>query len=143
MAKPDCAILIKQINDALFKRANRHLAATGLTLSQMRLQQLLMEAPEKSLSFKEVEHELHVAQSTTVGLIGRLEKKGLVRTWTDETDRRTKMVHLTEAGEECCREASSFMAEDEDWLTEGLDKQEVEELYRLLSHINRHLEDSQ
>lgn len=77
-----------------------------------------------------------------MGLIGRLEKKGLVATWTDETDRRTKMVHLTEAGEECCRKASSFMAEDEDWLTEGLDKKEVEELYRLLSHINRHLEDN-
>lgn len=74
MAKPDCAILIKQINDALFKRANRYLADTGLTLSQMRLQQLLVEAPGKSLSFKDAEHELHVAQSTTVGLIGRLER---------------------------------------------------------------------
>ena len=43
MANPDCAILIKQINDALFKRANKHLAASGLTLSQMRLQQLLID----------------------------------------------------------------------------------------------------
>lgn len=140
MANPDCAILIKQINDALFKRANKHLAASGLTLSQMRLQQLLIEVPGQSMSFKEVEHRLHVAQSTTVGLIGRLEKKGLVKTWTDKSDRRTKMVCLTEEGEECCQKAASFMAEDEDWLTEGMDEKEIAELYRLLSHINHHLE---
>ena len=125
---------------ALFKRANNHLASSGLTLSQMRLQQLLLEAPEHRLSYKDVEHRLHVAQSTTVGLISRLEKKGLVSTWTDEKDRRTKMVRLTDDGADCCRKAAQFMEEDQDWLVKGLDEKEVSELCRLLALVKKNVE---
>lgn len=140
MVKPDCAILIKEINDALFKRANRHLAKSGLTLSQMRLQQILLEVPDHQMSFKDLEHRLHIAQSTTVGLINRLEKKGLVETWIDPEDRRTKLARLTEEGADCCRRAALFMEDDTEWLTAGFTDQEIAELFRLLSHLKHNVE---
>ena len=65
---------------------------------------------------KELERTFCVAQSTVAGIISRLEQKGFIEAFGDASDKRIKVVHITPAGEVCCREAAGYMAEVEQML---------------------------
>ena len=67
----DCGRLIKQIHDEMGKRANNALRSQDMTVVQLEALIQLDAAPEKRCSLKELERQLHVAQSTTVGIIAR------------------------------------------------------------------------
>ena len=73
---------------------------------------------------KDLERKLCVAQSTVAGIISRLEQKGFVEAFGDASDKRVKLVHITSAGEDCCREAAGYMAEAEQMLLHGFSEDE-------------------
>lgn len=81
--------LLKQIHDNMDRHANRNLKPQGLTFSQMRLLVLLYVRPSAP-SQKELEEQMGVTHPTVVGLIKRLEGKGLVRCGFDSRDKRVK-----------------------------------------------------
>lgn len=72
--------------------------AQGMTMAQWDALVELNLSPEKQLSLKELEQRLHIAQSTTAGIISRLEQKGLVEGFGDPEDRRIKLVRITTKG---------------------------------------------
>ena len=115
---------IKLLHDRLEKQANNTLRGKGLTLMQIAVLVELQKAVQKQRSMKELEREFCVAQSTVAGIISRLEQKGLVEPLGDVSDRRVKLVHLTAAGEDCCREAAGYMAEAEQQLLHGFSEEE-------------------
>ena len=82
-----CGILIRQINNAFEKKANTRLKETNLTFSQMSALIEILNMPTKKTTFKELEKRLSLAQSTTVGLISRLEQKKLVHVSGDKDDK--------------------------------------------------------
>ena len=53
----------------------------------LKLQDTLIER----MTFKEIEKDLHVAQSTTAGLLGRLREKNLIHCCDDSKDKRIKL----------------------------------------------------
>lgn len=75
--------------------------------------------PEKRPPFKELEKRLSLAQSTTVGLISRLEQKKLVQVSGDRDDKRIKYVEITSLGEKFCNEARLEMEDTERKLLEN------------------------
>lgn len=105
-----CGALIKQIHDELGKKANAMLRVQDLTLSQMNVLMELEAADSHQLSLKELERLLHVAQPTAAGIVVRLEQKGFVESFTDENDRRVKMVSISASGMECYRNAAADVA---------------------------------
>lgn len=136
MEKPqDCGLLIKQINDELRKNANNALRSRDLTIAQLDTLVALDQAPEGQRSLKELEHLLHVAQSTTAGIVVRLEQKGLVEGVGDAEDRRIKRVRITPAGKECIRTALHFREEAEAQLLSGLTEGERDIFYTLLKKV--------
>lgn len=96
--RSDCGKLIKQIHDEMRKKVNNDMRAQGMTMAQWDALVELNLAPEKQLSLKELEQRLHIAQSTTAGIISRLEQKGLVEGFGDPEDRRIKLVRITTKG---------------------------------------------
>ena len=134
-----CGILFKQINDALYKNANNKLRKDDLTLSQIMLLSKLDQMPGESASMKDLEKILQVAQSTTVGIVARLEQKGFVESYGDAVDRRIKRVHLTVAGKHCCRKADSHMDMDEQWLLHGFSAEEREQFYSYLKRAHHNV----
>ena len=129
--------LIRQINNALEKRVNNQLKAKDLTLSQMAALVEILKAPTRKLTFKELEKCLSLAQSTTAGLIFRLEQKKLVSVSGDMDDKRIKYVEITSLGEKFCNEAKQEMDDTEKVLLENLSAAERESLLSLLEEINR------
>lgn len=139
--KKDCGMLFRQINNALEKRCNSQLKAIGLTFSQMSALTELSEAPGKKLPFKALEKRMALAQSTTAGLISRLEQKNLVSVSGDRDDKRIKYVELTASGETFCKQAKKDMKYVETKLFASLSKEEQTALISLLERVNSNLKD--
>ena len=73
-----CAMLIKQIHSELEKNGNNALRSDDLTVSQISALMELDKAEGKQAELKHLEEALHIAKSTTVGIVKRLEQKGFV-----------------------------------------------------------------
>lgn len=136
MKQEQCGLLIHQIHNFLEKSGNNQLKKKGLTFSQMNVLMNLINAPEKKLSFKELEKRLTLAQSTTVGLISRLEQKELVAVSEDSEDKRIKFVEITPLGIQYCRDAETEMEQTEIELLSSLSENEKEAFCLLLQKIN-------
>lgn len=130
-----CGALIKQIHDKMEKQANNSLRSQDLTMAQVGALMELYFSPEKQLSLKELEKLLHVAQSTSAGIVARLEQKGFVEGFGSPEDKRIKMVRLTSAGKECCLTAYQKMKEADAALLHGLTDTEKSIFISLLQKV--------
>lgn len=133
----NCGMLIRQINNALEKRVNNQLKEKDLTFSQMSALIEILNSPAKKLTFKELEKCLSLAQSTTAGLISRLEQKKLVAISGDSDDKRIKFVEITSLGEKFCKEARQEMEHTEKMLLGNLSTAEKKSLLAMLEEVNR------
>lgn len=130
-----CGKFIKRISEELRKNANNTMRSQNMTMAQLEALMELNRAPEKQLSLKELEQNLHVAQSTAAGIVVRLEQKGFARSFGDASDRRVKLVGITSAGAECAAAAQKDMLAVEDRLFSGLTRTERNIFRALLEKI--------
>lgn len=133
--KNSCGMLIKQIHDEMEKRINNALRSFDLTMAQMAALLVIRKIPERRMSLKELEHELGVAQSTTAGIVSRLEQKRFIEAFGDPEDKRVKMIRMTETGEQCCEFAERDMESGEAELLSGLTDIERNTLLALLEKV--------
>ncbi len=90
--------LFKHLHDRVAKETNTLLAQEDITFSQGPIIHVLSRSPNYTASLKHLEKKINLAQSTIVGLVSRLEAKQFVKTYPDPTDKRAKVVTLTEKG---------------------------------------------
>ena len=95
----------------------------------------LRNAEEKQMPLKELEHHLHVAQSTAAGIVVRLEQKGFLESFGSSNDRRIKMVRITPKGEECCLDSDRGMEQAEQKLLHSLTQEEKTVFLDLLEKV--------
>lgn len=134
--KKDCGFYIKHINDVLQRDANNALRGQDLTMAQITVLLLLESASDGELPLKELERQLQVAQSTAAGIIVRLEQKGFITSYTNNEDKRIKMVRVTQRGLDCCESAKQNMQRTEERLLSKLTKAERNTLIELLQKVN-------
>ena len=127
--------LIKQIHDAIERRANQSLRQNGLTMVQIWVLMSLSEKEDKTYSLKELERILDVAQSTCAGIVNRLALKKLVECFTDPADKRIKLVRIRPEGEQCCQDARERMQEIDQIIFQGLTEEEQDTVQELLQKI--------
>ena len=84
------------LGKAMFKQADRFLAAYGLTPSQFEILTVLSEEGEIPLS--RLSERLCCACSNVTGIVDRLERDGLVKRERSLEDRRVIQLALTEKG---------------------------------------------
>lgn len=137
----NCGMLIRQIHIALEKRGNNRLKEAGLTFPQMSALIEIADTPAKKLTFKELEKRLSLAQSTTAGLISRLEQKKLVLITGDPNDKRIKYVEISPLGEEYCSHAKQEMQQTENELLNNLSAKEKALFLSLLKQVNSNLKE--
>lgn len=134
-----CGILIKQIHDSLEKNANNALRGKDLTMAQVGVLIELYNAPKNEMPLKDIERKLHVAQSTAAGIVARLEEKDFVVGFGSADDKRIKMVRITTAGLQCCKDAEENMKQAEEILLHGLTDVEQNILYSLLLKVSENI----
>ncbi len=134
------AFHIRRIFEALKKYPNTELSRYNLTSVQVVALMVLYDSPNGEMTMKEMEKNLEIAQSTTVGLVSRLEKKKYVETFTDAHDKRIKHVKITAEGMEYCKKSEHYMYEGERLLLSALSEEEQvlfqQYLKKISSQIN-------
>lgn len=137
----NCGLLLRQIHIALEKRCNNRLKEADLTFSQMSALIEIADTPTQKLTFKELEKRMSLAQSTTAGLISRLEQKKLVFVTGDKDDKRIKYVEISPLGEEYCNNARQEMQHTENELLKHFSMEEKELFLSLLKKANSNLKE--
>lgn len=139
MPKNFAGEILKQINDELAKRANNALKKDGLTFSQAGVILTLGEKQKEGMSIKELSRSICVAQPTMTGIIDRLQEKGIVQSSSDRSDKRIRMVTLTEKGIRCLKNADENKRMAETQFFEGLTEEERDQLITLLEKVRNNL----
>lgn len=79
-------------------RYNEKLAKADLTVAQSKVLYLLVEhGPQIQV---ELQNKLYIKGSTMNGLVETMEKKGFIERRASTSDKRSKVIHLTDKGRE-------------------------------------------
>ncbi len=116
----------------------RHFMETfsDLDLTQKQVSVLWLVSDNPGVAQTDLAQRLHMDRATTMGIINRLEGRGLLRRGPSPQDRRRKTLYLTPAGEEVLKRAKAAIWEHENWLKSRFTKREVQTLMGLLDRIH-------
>jgi MarR family 2-MHQ and catechol resistance regulon transcriptional repressor len=115
--------------------ARRSVAATGLGLSDFGvLEALLHKGP---LPVNALREKVLLSSGSTTAAVDRLEQGGLVKRATTPTDRRSRIVHLTDKGSVLISKLFEEHARDLEQAFSHLDKSEREALANVLRKLGR------
>ena len=131
---------LKMIDNSIKKKANSDLQEMDLTVAQHRTLVHLARREDGCAELKELEREFCVAQATMAGIAQRLEAKGYVCAFQSPTDKRVKLIRLTDTGRELTVRSFRKMQARMDRVLAALTPREVEELNRLLDKVNKTLQ---
>ena len=139
MEEKDIGYLIKNINDKLKVKADADLKHSNLTLAQSRVLAFL-DSRGGQATQKEIEVYLEVSHPTVVGIISRMEQNGHLRCWVDKTDKRNKIVALTEQAKALGEDMEQRILADEKMLLASLSEADIKKLKQMLLIIYNNLE---
>jgi DNA-binding MarR family transcriptional regulator len=94
--------LIWAVDHALQRRSKAMAAMLGITGPQRLVIRIIGRFP--SLHARQLADILHLHPSSLTAVLKRLERRGLVRRWSDERDRRRSLLGLTRRGQALNRE---------------------------------------
>ena len=135
----DIGFLIKLIHDDIDRIINNQLRPMELTSSQGVVLACLMAHEDGQVSMRALQDSLGVAHPTVIGLIRRLEKKGLVEVRVARDDRRLRIVSLTEKARDMLTKVPPQTELIESRLLDGLSEEERRELRRMLGVLHRNV----
>ncbi len=129
----------------LFFAFHNRLQAAGdsfykeITCKQFFLLACMNLYPDEAPTANDLAGTMGCSRQNVKEILSSLERKGFVRFSTDEQDRRKQRIYLTEkmlqiAGK--YREKEALFMER---LYEGVEEEEIEQTYRVLSHIETNL----
>lgn len=90
--------LLRMLNNSFREMRDRNLLKYNLTAAQMDVLVYLKCSGEKEIHQREIEHWFHLKNPTVTGLVNRLEEKGFLTRRTNPSDKRYRVIELTEKG---------------------------------------------
>lgn len=126
-------VLIKKLDKVFKQNFDQELERVGLTFSQMRVLRFLEDNPNTKITQKDISKELDIQHSTTIGLLKRMQEKGLVTVVVDEDNRRCRNIFLTSKAEEISCEMERGRTIMEKRVVASFTEEEKEIFYRLLN----------
>lgn len=138
----DIGVLFKHIHDRIEKKANKDLKEVNLTFSQNQMIVLIGKTFDQTMSLKELEEKMGLAQSTIVGIADRLVSKGFLLRSIDPLDKRKKFVRLSNLGKTQYENSVISQKEMEQLIQKGLSKQEIDILKKLLEKVYKNVNEA-
>ena len=126
-------VLIKKLDKVFKQNFDQELERVGLTFSQMRVLRFLEDNPNTKITQKDISKELDIQHSTTIGLLKRMQEKGLLTVVVDEDNRRCRNIFLTSKAEEISCEMERGRTIMENRVVASFTEEEKEIFYRLLN----------
>lgn len=129
--------LIKNISDKMKVRADENLKIHNLTFQQSKIIGFL--AFKNQASQKDIENFLKVSHPTVVGIIARMEQNGFLTTGVASTDKRNKIVKLTEKALTKWNELKCSIDQNERNILKGLTEQQKLDFVKTLEVVYKNL----
>lgn len=127
-------LLIEIAARRLHRDADARLSAeAGVTASQAAVLFLLLRRGERRMGA--IGEVLALGAPAVTGLVGRMEKAGLVSRRKDASDRRGALVDLTEAGRRAAERADQILRAFNAELDERLGEEQSEIVYQALTRL--------
>ncbi len=130
----DCGMLIKLIANRIDSRFEEELSSCGMSYTDLRFMCFVI-VMGRPVRMRELEEYYGYAFPTVAGAVKSLERRGLVEQLPDDSDRRVRLVSLTDSGREAVQRMESLRRRMEDELTAGMDRSERETLVSLLERV--------
>lgn len=137
--------------DGLNEQVGAHLRAAGvefyrhfqasvshLGVTQIQVAFLRLINRNDDIAQIDIAHALHIDKATTMTIIKRLFKSGLIDSRKSKIDGRRHVLFLTDEGKRVLEEAKKAIAEHEKTMLSPLNEAEVETLKHLLRRISGH-----
>lgn len=126
---PRLWIVLARCHHALRLAIDASISGTGLVISDfMILEALLHKGP---LTITEIQKKALLATGSMTAAVDRVERKGLIVRRAISSDRRARVLELTESGRELIEKAFAQHASDLECIMSALSATEKEQLYRL------------
>lgn len=130
---------IKRISDYIEADANRALEQYGITCSQARVLSFLLKSQDKTIIQKDIEDYFEIKHPTVIGILQRMEAKGLIVSSVDPNDKRQKIIKLTDSAFELEKKIADHVEDSEKRMAEGLTKEELETIKKLLYKVYKNI----
>ena len=125
----------KLIHEKFKKHFNENLESMDLTFSQFVVLDYLCSNRKGKVTQKDISDALQLKHSTVIGILKRLEAKGMVQCIVDAENKRYRNVFLTKKAVDSLEEMYRRREEMEKRLVSELTKEEETELRRLLGKV--------
>jgi DNA-binding MarR family transcriptional regulator len=93
-----------------------------------------------AIKITHVPEYMGISHPAVVGILKRLEAKGILYSEFDHSDKRIKRVILTERGKDLCKEIGYFKRKVEERLMKGFDNSEIILLRQMLDKLKSNME---
>ncbi len=140
MDNVDIGYKIKKINDVLQKRADETMREMDVTFSQHHVLIYLIHCEDHTSTLKAIEKKFKVSQATMAGLVKRLEEKGMVESYSLESDKRIKMVKISDKGKEVCNKSKELIIQSEQRIREIFTSEEIKQFIDYLDRMYKYLD---
>jgi len=130
---------IKRISDYIEADANRALEQYGITFSQARVLIFLLRSQGKVVIQKDIEKYLELKHPTVIGILQRMEVKGIIVSDVDPQDKRQKIITLTDLAFELEKRITDHVEDAEQRMAEGMTQEELDTIKLLLHKVYKNI----
>ncbi|HPJ95548.1 MAG TPA: MarR family transcriptional regulator, partial [Deltaproteobacteria bacterium] len=118
----------------------RTLQAKGYDITPEQLSVLAWLRQQEGMNQSQLGEKVFKDRHNMTRILGLLEKKGLIDRRPDETDSRAYRLYLSDAGRDILKNLRPIYINHWREQVEGLNKEDIETLRRILGHISDNLE---
>lgn len=130
---------IKRISDYIESDANRALEQYGITCSQARVLSFLLKSQDKATIQKDIEDYLELKHPTVIGILQRMEAKGIIVSTVDSKDKRQRIITLTDSAFELEKRIADHVEDAEQRMAEGMTQEELDTIKLLLHKVYKNI----
>ena len=130
---------IKRISEYIESDANRALEQYGITCSQARVLTFLLKRQDKTTIQKDIENYFEIKHPTVIGILQRMEAKGLIVSSVDPSDKRQKIIRLTDSAFDLEKTIADHVEDAEQRMAEGMTEEELETIKQLLYKVYKNI----
>lgn len=133
--------IINQISHRLRRRSQAVQKTLGISEAQGRvLDYILVESEKRSVHPKDLEEEFGLRSATVAGILGSLEKEGLIRRIPDPDSRRQKILVFTPKADDIRDALRGEIQETESRMLNGITAEEKETFLNIAHKMLKNLD---
>ncbi len=113
--------------------------ANTLSTTQYLIIKYLINNKDKDVYQKDIEKALNLSRATTSGVLGTMEKNGLIKRVSSKIDTRTKVIEIEECANKCFNEGKKKVKRLEEEALKDISQDEIHSFLLTLDKMKKNI----